>query len=143
MAQPHCERMNYGHAFVVSKIKESLTTLRGYGLEREIADSLRNEYDSRKSRGLTMPFETFRATLMQTGARYSAAHGKLTVWNEAQWHAREAAVALGRMQSLAMLRHLTTLEQWTRKPIEAWNNWAGAVTLNGDQIIPFTPINSA
>jgi hypothetical protein len=63
------------------------------------------------------------------GSLYAAAHAKLPVWNEAQWHAREAAVASGRLLFTAVQRHLTALERHLGSSAE-WTLYAGQVTID-------------
>lgn len=65
------------------------------------------------------------------GHRYGDAHAKLTVWNEAQWHAREAAVAIGYMKFGLALAHLRALNAHLHAKAD-WTRYAGQVTLDGD-----------
>jgi hypothetical protein len=70
------------------------------------------------------------------GNRYADAHAALTVWNEAQWHAREAAVASGRLNFAAAKKHLEALQLHLKSP-ENWIAYAGQVTMSGETIVPY------
>ena len=63
------------------------------------------------------------------GQRYGDAHANLPVWNEAQWHAREAAVAVGYMKFGLATGHLRALQAHLRSP-EDWTQYAGQITLD-------------
>ena len=65
------------------------------------------------------------------GKLYGDAHAKLVVWNEAQWHAREAAVAIGYMKFGLALAHLKELKKYLNSK-EEWTQYAGQVTIGSD-----------
>ena len=68
------------------------------------------------------------AKLRVLAERYAQEHSKLVVWNDLQWHAREAAVALGRFEFQAVLDHLEVLEAALDAGDEAWFERAGTYT---------------
>jgi hypothetical protein len=133
MAQRYCDRMDYGYVEISEKLRKCFSVLNGgYGLEQELRDSLkRNHKQSDKN------YEDFVKEFELGAERYASAHAKLPVWNEAQWYAREAAVALGRRQFPTLEHHLGVIRNHIQQGIEAWDNWASTVTVSRDSIMPF------
>lgn len=89
--------------------------------------------DSPRFIGTLKDWITFWTT---AGARYADAHAALTVWNEAQWHAREAAVSSGRLDFTAAQRHLTALHDHLGSE-QDWITYAGQVSVADGQVIPY------
>jgi hypothetical protein len=77
----------------------------------------------------TGSLEDFQNFWRSAGKLYGDAHAKLPVWNEAQWHAREAAVACGYMQFYAALKHLKALKSHM-KNAKDWIAYCGQVTID-------------
>lgn len=88
MAQRHCERMNYGREYVEPKVRTGLSVVTN-PVDREHMDRIPD---------------------LPELAKYADAHAKLPVYNEAQYHAREAAVNLGRKNFGAVEKHLMKLK---------------------------------
>ena len=61
-----------------------------YGFEREMKENIISNAKYRD-----VPLKAFRDRLTHALRAYASAHAKLTVYNKAQWLAREAAVAVG------------------------------------------------
>jgi hypothetical protein len=88
--------------------------------------------DHRESPGCTPrytgSYEDWLEFWREAGARYADAHAKLVVYNEAQWHAREAAVAAGRLNFVGCEKHLRALQHHLGS-MEDWVTYAGQVTI--------------
>lgn len=95
MSEAYCDRLAYGIEAVTEKVRKAMRYLtNNYGFMREVKDNLHGNFEYHQKNDWDGFVEQWEA-----GAdAYADAHAKLTVWNEAQWHAREAAVALGRRQ---------------------------------------------
>lgn len=65
------------------------------------------------------------------GKRYGDAHAQLPVWNEAQWHAREAAVAVGYIKFGLAESHLKELAAHLQTK-EEWEHYAGQISIGAD-----------
>lgn len=82
-------------------------------------------------------FEQFFGELKQAGQAYASAHAALTVYNEAQWNARQAAVEVGLMNFPQVEIHLAALEKHLGDP-QTWVAYAGLVMIDDrQQPIPF------
>ena len=87
-----------------------------------------------------MTFDEWWDKLKEAGKEYADAHSQLTVYNEAQWHAREAAVAFGRMKYSDAWKHLEALEEKLEDP-EVWQEYAAQVKLDEEgNPIPFRSV---
>lgn len=73
----------------------------------------------------------------EAGGRYADAHAKLVVWNEAQWNAREAAVAAGRIEFARCRRHLEALQRHMDDNT-AWVAYAGQVTVRDGVMVSYS-----
>ncbi|MGD0105731.1 MAG: hypothetical protein ABSC06_17075 [Rhodopila sp.] len=62
------------------------------------SDEEKAAYKDKHNRQFQGTYADWLKWWQDAGKRYGDAHAKLTVWNEAQWHAREAAVAIGYMK---------------------------------------------
>jgi hypothetical protein len=71
------------------------------------------------------------------GRRYAEVHAGLTVFNHAQWHAREAAVELGFARWPEAIGHLEALSARVATP-DGWREWCGEVVVGSDGMpVPF------
>jgi len=84
---------NLGGEYVIEKAEKTLKTLKsGYGFRREHLSNLKNNSDYFK-----IPIDEFKKHSEELAKKYTLEHQKLPVYNKAQWLAREAAVAVGKM----------------------------------------------
>lgn len=75
----------------------------------------------------------------KSGKKYAEAHSKLPVWNEAQWHAREAAVNIGLMRFYVALKHLEALKA-RMKTQKDWTAYCGQITIDDQgNPVPYKP----
>jgi hypothetical protein len=88
MAQRYCEQMSYGREMVRSKVNVGLRVLENRVDRERIGEIPR---------------------ILQLD-KYAEEHAKLPVFNDAQFHAREAAVHLGRGNYDQSIHHLKNLE---------------------------------
>lgn len=140
MAQKRAERMTYGFEMVREKVRRALGYLRnGYGFAHEVEDNLRNNHAYRVENGaFAGDLAAFKAAFAEGAKRYADAHAAIPVWNEAQWHAREAAVALGQQRHAAVLHHLEALERHLGDEA-AWAGYASQVRMDAaGEPVPFT-----
>jgi hypothetical protein len=100
-----------------------------YGFEREFRENIINNANYRGVKPAELAADV-RSKLGQ----YAAAHAKLPVYNEAQWLARQAAIALGHEQfgeARQCLEHLIALcpneEQFAIKALEYRRNPDGTL----------------
>ena len=109
----HVTGLNCGYGMVLEKVRRALRYLRsGYGHEREIMGNVRSNYMYRKETSkYDGTFEQFFDELKKAGRVYAEAHAALTVYNEAQWNARQAAVKVGLMNFPEVEHHLAALEK--------------------------------
>lgn len=139
MAQPHCEDYAFFHDLVVRKVGMSLRELRSASFSSAIESQLKAEYDFRKSNKQTVPkWDEWVEAWKAAGRKYAEAHGALTVWNRAQFSAREAAVALGLHDWQGARNELEVLESLL-KTTETWEKYAGEVWLNDKGVV--TPVS--
>lgn len=114
----------------VSKVLRWLTN--GYGFEREYKENIVSNAHYRKM----SPYVLQNGINVALDA-YAKAHQALTVYNKAQWHAREVAIQVGKQQwdrAIISLRALLPMVQDN----DAWTQLAFEYTLdsNGNPI-PF------
>jgi hypothetical protein len=88
-------------------------------------------YKDKHSRQFKGSYADWLTWWKDAGKRYGDAHNKLPVWNEAQWHAREAAVAIGYMKFGLAESHLKTLNMHLQAK-EEWERYAGQVIIGAD-----------
>jgi hypothetical protein len=135
-----CACTGFGFNTTREKVGRGLRYYRnGFGLEQEVAVNLRNNFRIRREDGFALSFEQFIADFKAAAGRYAAAHAGLVVWNEAQWHGREAAIALGRCDYDRLLDHLEVLEARNNEGLAAWVEWAGTVCIADEGMVPFDP----
>jgi hypothetical protein len=77
----------------------------------------------------------YRAAFVAGAGRYADAHAALAVWNEAQWHGRECAVALGRLDFDGLERHLEAIETHLDQGSQAWVAWASHAQVAADGML--------
>jgi len=138
----HPDRTSFGYAAVGEKVRRALRYFRnGYGLPREVDGNIRNNHvvhlDS--DPGPHLSLGDFRAAFARGAALYADAHAGVPVLNAAQWHAREAAVALGRLEFDVMERHLEAIEERLDRGVDAWRDWAGQVHLRDGAPVSYDP----
>jgi hypothetical protein len=132
MAQRNCERWAFGYEWVDQKVVVQLRSLRSrYGYEKEVMENLRYNHLYYKS---PMPFEQWVKEWEEAGDNFARAHRALTVWNIAQYHAREAAIAIGERKYEKTIKHLSELEQRLDTE-ENWIRYAGGCCLTPDGLV--------
>ena len=90
----------------LNKIDRCLSYLTNrYGFERELEGNIRANCEYRKQTP-----EEFKAKLDRELTKYAEEHSKLPVYNEVQWHARQAAVEVGRQYWWRAIDHLRKLK---------------------------------
>jgi hypothetical protein len=104
---------------VYSKVKHTLHALQSrYGFAREVVENMRNAALAKK-----IPRSLYLDHVSVVLLKYAEAHAALTVYNPAQFHAREAAVALGLMDFKAAEKHLKVLKKHLRN-VDTWAAYA-------------------
>lgn len=100
--------MNYNHLeFVEPKVRRGLRYLSNpYGFEREMNENIRNN-----AKRLGQTEKEFRDRLTKALDRYAAEHRKVPVWNDLQFAAREAAVAIGEQRWRDAIAELGVLQR--------------------------------
>lgn len=127
---PHEFSFGFGDD-ILGQVKRNYTFMSHPDREKEYQE---NKYESRQFTGTLADWMKW---WKEAGARYADAHAALTVWNEAQWHAREAAVCSGRLEWKAAYDHLAALHAHLESS-EAWEAYAGQVSIDGSgHLVPF------
>ena len=130
-----------GYGYVKEKVDKILHQMRNeYGYERECFNNFKNNYAyamEKSPNELHGTYEELLAELKQLGLEYAQAHNALPVYNEAQKTARDAAVALGKMDFGSAKSLLEKLEGMLSSP-ENWQRVAGEFT--GTRIAAWRPI---
>lgn len=105
---------------IQEKVKRGITYLSSpYGFEKEMHENMRaNKTDVEKLDGLLL--------------QYANEHENLPVYNAAQFHGREAAIALGYKDWDKSLRHLQTLQMMLDKG--AYERVAASYLLNDGEL---------
>lgn len=135
MALPfHVTQLDCGYSMAASKIERCLGDMRRH-IEDGIARQIRNNYDYHNMES-KMSFNDFMDLIKDAVRRYSEAHAKLPVWNEAQYHARQAAVCLGLFDFKGCEKHLAALASHINSP-EDWVAYAGQVTMENGSPVPY------
>lgn len=115
-----------GYEFVETKLYKGISYLSsGYGFEREFKENLKNNASLRD--------ETFEELYARTKVKlqeYANAHAQITVYNELQEHARDAAVSIGMLEFDECLYHLQELQRHWDKGVEHWTQKAHEITRN-------------
>lgn len=130
MAQKNCENINYGAEIIIEKCNRAIRYLAArYPVSRDIEEQLKNNYDyQREEHGVEMSFEEWHKMWVDAGIRYAAAHAELTVYNPAQYKARQAAIAVGLRQYYMAAEHCNWLLEHAQS--SDWQEVAGSVIIN-------------
>jgi hypothetical protein len=117
---PHC-----GYEFVKPKVERGLRLLTsGYGFKREHEENLRS---NARYRGMSL--DELTKNVRSKLRAYASAHKELKVYNPAQEHARNAAIALGEERFGDATTHLYALNKMLKTP-ESWTKIASAYDPN-------------
>lgn len=121
----HADRGYWLEDIIQEKVKRGLYYLgHPYGFDKEMAENMRaNNTD----------VEKLDALLLQ----YANEHENLPVYNAAQYHGREAAVALGYKNWDKSLEHLRVLQNMLDK--DAYNRVAASYQLADDKLVEYKP----
>ena len=112
-----------GFGSVKSKIERAYNYLT-HGQFGHTAEDVHEENIINNARLSKMSEQEFRDKLNELGENYSAEHAKLTVYNEVQQRARDAAIALGKQDFETAREHITWLKNLIDKGEAAWNKEA-------------------
>lgn len=129
----------FGYQTVSEKVARGLRYLRDWEvIERQVETNLGNNHHYRlEDARTTLSLAEFREEFVHAAGRYADAHAELPVWNEAQWHAREAAVALGRLRFDDMEVHLIRIDENLAPGPAHWRAWAGEASMLDGALMPF------
>jgi 8-oxo-dGTP pyrophosphatase MutT (NUDIX family) len=119
------EHNRFGYETVKDKVESNLKRLKkagGLGFELEHNENVQNNAQYRK-----MSPKDLHAKVNDLLGKYADEHAKLPVYNEAQHHAREAAVHLGRKNFGKTVEHLEELKKHLGSR-EEWDKYAGEWT---------------
>jgi len=125
-----------GYEDVKPKVTRALSHLKeGYGFEREAIEQVEQNLRSEQSRGrlIGVTKEQKLEELKSLSQKYADEHKKLPVYNEAQKHARDAAVALGEWRFDDAIKSLEVLKTHLDKGPDHWRRYAleGAIKKPG------------
>jgi len=96
-----------GYEFVKPKVQRALETLTyEYGFEKEMEENIASN-----ARYLKVDEQQLRHEIYDLLLKYAKAHSKLPVYNEAQRHARDAAISVGERRFKDTINHLRELEK--------------------------------
>lgn len=110
---------NAGYDMVADKIKKTMRMLTNdYGFEKEMLQNFKNNADYRN-----VPIKDFTKKVDEALSKYAHEHSQLTVYNRAQWLAREAAVTLGQKKFGMTIVRLHELEKMMKTP-QLWSQHA-------------------
>lgn len=114
-----------GYEAVKEKVDRSLHYLRHpYGHGREAQEQLTNNHDFHvREKGHEGSLEDWKKAHAAVGERYAQAHSRIPVYNDMQFHAREAAMAYGRKDYDRCEFHLTRLDNKLVDP-DVWADHA-------------------
>jgi len=114
-----------GYSTTMDKVEKTLKWLRsGYGFARELENNIRNNAEHRKQN-----IEDFRKQLDTALQIYAREHSKLVVWNQMQWLARGAAIAVGNKAWESAEDYLQAMKVMGRSE-DSYVKWAGDFTLD-------------
>ena len=119
----HADRGFWLEDIIQEKVKRGLSYLtHGYGFEKEMHENMRaNKTDVEK--------------LDRQLIEYAKEHEKLPVYNAAQYHGRESAVALGYKDWDKSIEHLRILQNMLDK--KAYERVAASYQLAGDKLVQY------
>lgn len=110
---------NFGKEYVREKVERGLRYLQHpYGFEREHKENMWNN-----SGGNDISFEKYKNSLDQSLKEYANEHRKLPIYNKAQHHAKEAAIAVGEQRWADSISHLKNLKGMLDSK-EGWDHHA-------------------
>lgn len=105
--------LNRGHEFVSEKLAAMIRSLDAHNLGGDFMRQQKANYDYDVKNGKEK-FDTFKkylGDLKKLGKIYSNEHRKVPVFNNPQWLAREAAIAIGELRFDDSLRALMKLDK--------------------------------
>lgn len=112
-----------GYEYVSDKVNKTLRWLRSsYGFDKEFRENIINNAAARKE-----DVKDLRERLDTALAIYAREHEKLHVWNQAQWLARGAAIALGYKAWDSAESYLSSLKTMCNNEKD-YVKWAGDYT---------------
>lgn len=114
-------RADAGYNAVVKKAGGALLDLRQEGILRRVEAEVASNMAHRVGRGASP--ERYQAEVLRALRAYADAHRALPAYNDAQAHARDAAVTLGELDFEAAKAHLGELLKRTRS-LNAWRRYA-------------------
>jgi DNA polymerase III epsilon subunit-like protein len=140
MAQKNSEVWGMGREWVAEKVNKVLNKEKYYSLEKEVREQIQSNVNYMNGKGKeywddqwTLPkdYSEWMGTLRKAGRGYAEAHSEIIVYNEAQYHARQAAVRLGLMDFNGLVEHLKILQDHLKSD-EEWERYASQVKLDSD-----------
>lgn len=112
----HFDFLKGQRGIVNNKVEKTLRVLtQGYGFGKEFDENLVSNFRYRKEHG-DMDVENlqqFTNKVKNLAQDYADAHKRVPVWNDAQWHARQAAIDLGEYHFGLAIKHLRWLLELT------------------------------
>jgi hypothetical protein len=121
------------HGIVQDKVEKTLRTLEsGYGFDREMQENFESNFRFFKENGKEGfdydTVEQFEGQARFLSLQYASEHKKVPVFNEAQMHAREAAVELGKWNFNGAITHLRWLLALCEDP-DKYEEEVGKITM--------------
>lgn len=118
---------------VDKKVEKVLNILNSsYGFEREMKENFKSNANLRK-----VDIDDFTSRVDKGLTLYAKAHSKITVYNEAQYNAREAAVSIGKQKYNRTVLYLENLKKHLKSK-EEWENYSMQFELdNNNNIKPY------
>jgi DNA polymerase III epsilon subunit-like protein len=147
MAQKNSEVWGMGYEWVKEKVKKVLDTEKYYGLEKEVLGQAKGNsqyYQKEENRKywndqfpLPNNYVEWMRELKAAGKKYAIAHSKIPVFNEAQWLARAAAIALGLFEFKKVVNYLYDLSNHLDSEKD-WIEYASTFELDDQgNILPY------
>ena len=116
-----------GFEWVSEKVEKTLRTLTfPYGFRKEMFEQIESNlaYEQRKGNDLDKDKYDYIMELKELSKKYADEHRKLKVYNDAQTHARDAAVAVGEWKFNEAIRHIRELDRHIKMGYEHWEEYA-------------------
>jgi len=123
----HPDFFKGGYGDVREKVEKTLRVItHSYGFEKEVLEQIQRnlEYFQEKGEWLDVTVEAKLKELKDLGLNYSNEHRKLKVYNEAQKHARDAAISLGEWKFDETIQHLRELKRHLDQGRDHWSEYA-------------------